>query len=483
MEVEDDDARYRALLANDTRFDGMFFVGISTTGIYCRPVCPARKARRKSCTFFPTAAAAEEAGYRPCLRCRPELAPTTSPYEERFSQAAAILSDIQSGAMNGGRRLSELAGRHSMSVRQLRRVVTQATGATPVQLAQTSRLLLAKQLLTETDLPITEIAFTSGFSSLRRFNELFSASYRMPPTRFRNGVVAGRGEQAVELLLTYRPPMSWPDLLDFLAARAIRGVEEVSGHAYRRTVAIGECHGWVAIEPAAKGDQLIVRVAPALAPTLQPVLAALRHLFDLHARPDLIDGHLAQSPHLAPLVERRPGLRVPGAFEGFELAWRAILGQQVTVKGATTLARRFAERFGRPVDTPHPGVTTLTPTPERVARASVESVAKLGLPLKRAACLIALAEFCCDDASRLAPGSPPGRTYEQLVALPGLGPWTAEYIAMRALHWPDAFPETDLGLQRALRARATSCVRKVAESWRPWRSYAAMHLWMQPKGL
>jgi AraC family transcriptional regulator of adaptative response / DNA-3-methyladenine glycosylase II len=477
--VQDDDARYRALLANDRRFDGLFFVGISTTGIYCRPVCPARKARRSSCTFFPSAAAAEESGYRPCLRCRPELAPTSSPYEQRFARAAAVVAHIQAGGLNGENGLDELASFHGMSVRQLRRVVGQATGVSPVQLAQTARLLLAKQLLTETKLTVTNVAFASGFASLRRFNEVFRASYRMAPSRFRKGARSPRGEAPLELLVAYRPPLQWDELLRFLSARAIQGVEQVAGQAYRRTASLGGCTGWVEVQPAARENQLALRLAPALTPVLQPLLALIRDVFDLHAEPSLVDEHLARTALLAPLVERRPGLRVPGAFDGFELAWRAVLGQQVSVRGATTLAGRFAARFGTPFETPFEGLSLQTPSATRVARATPEQVAKLGLPRTRAASLVALARLCRSTPALLRSGARPDATRERLLALPGIGPWTADYVAMRALHWPDAFPATDLGLRHALQARGVTPSREVAEPWRPWRSYAAMHLWAQ----
>ncbi len=477
--MQDDEARYRALLANDRRFDGLFYVGISTTGIYCRPVCPARKARRSSCTFYPTAAAAEEAGYRPCLRCRPELAPATSPYEQRFADAAALIARIQSGFLNGERSLDDLATLHGISVRHLRRVVRDAAGVSPIQLAQTSRLLLAKQLLTETRLPITEIAFASGFSSLRRFHEAFSSSYRMPPGRFRKGERRARTEAPLELRLGYRPPLAWPELLSFLAARAIRGVEAIEGASYRRTVWLQGARGWVEVEPAASGHALVVRLPSALTPALPGLLARLRDLFDLYGRPDLVDAHLSKAPRLAPLVARRPGLRVPGAFDGFELAWRAVLGQQVSVRGATTLAGRFAERFGRGISTPHAGLTQLTPTAGRVARADPAQVAEIGLPRTRAASLVALAGLCRAQPSLLGPGSTPDEARERLMALPGIGPWTSEYIAMRALRYPDAFPESDLGLLRALGGSGLAQLRKTAQPWRPWRSYAAMHLWCQ----
>ncbi len=478
--MEEDDIRYRALCANDPRFDGLFFVGIKTTGIYCRSLCPARRAHQKNCTFYNTAAAAEGSGYRPCLRCRPELAPSCSPYEQQFNKAAALIAQIQGGALNGEKRLTDLATRHGLSVRQLRRIVKGAAGVTPVQLAQTSRLLLAKQLLTESELPVTEIAFASGFASLRRFNELFAASYSMPPSRFRRvprRASSIRPGGALELRLAYRPPLAWDALLAFLKPRAIPGVESVESGIYRRTLQIGEGRGTLDVSLDAPANQLRVQISSGLTPVLQVLLARVRDLFDLHSRPSLVDEHLARSKHLSALVKRCPGLRVPGTMDSFELAWRAVLGQQVSVVGASTLAGRFAKRFGEPFEEPRGALTGFTPRPEEVARTSVREIAAIGIPLKRAQSLQALAGLCCDEPELLAPGSPADRVRENLQTLPGIGPWTAEYVVMRALRWPDAFPASDLGIKRALKRESPNECLELAKDWSPWRSYAALHLW------
>ncbi len=474
----DADVCYKALLASDRRFDGLFFVGISTTGIYCRPVCPAKKARRKSCTFYVTAAAAELDGYRPCMRCRPERAPTVAPYEERAATVSGIVARIQEGCLNGEADVEALAADFDLCSRQLRRIVREGTGASPIQLAQTSRLLLAKQLLTETDLSVTRVAFASGFSSVRRFNESFATHYCMPPSRLRQrGAVKQVGE-SLTLRLSYRPPFAWEDLLKFIERRAISGVEAVHAGSYRRTVVLGEYSGWVEVARNGESNSLVVRVSSTLAPALQLLLARLRDLFDLHARPDVIDEHLADHALLAKLVARRPGLRVPGAFDGFELAWRAILGQQISVRGASTLAGRFAEQFGEPAETPFKELTRLSPTPEAVLAIGVEDIAEIGLPLARASSLRGLASTCLHEPTLLCPGAPIQRTTDRLLAITGIGPWTASYITMRAHHWPDAFLESDLGIKQALGVKRASDIITASEPWRPWRAYAAMHLWM-----
>lgn len=475
----DGDVCYKAVLGSDRRFDGLFFAGVSTTGIYCRPICPAKKPRRKSCTFYVSAAAAENAGFRPCLRCRPELAPALAPYEARLAAASGIVARIQEGYLNGDADVECLAADFGLSSRQLRRLVRDLTGASPIQLAQTSRLLLAKQLLTETKLPVTQIAFASGFSSVRRFNESFATHYRMPPSRLRQCAGVDPANGSLTLRLSYRPPIAWDELLEFLEARAIAGVEEVCDGGYRRTVALGGYVGWV--EVARNGDRssLVVRAASTLVPVLQPLLARLRDLFDLHARPDVIDEQLAADASLSTNVKRRRGLRVPGAFDGFELAWRAILGQQVSVRGASTLAGRFARRFGAKVETPFPNLTHQTPTPDSIATVRPKEIAKTGLPAARASSLRDLAVLCVAKPSLLRPGSLVQQSSARLLAIAGVGPWTASYIAMRALHFPDAFPETDLGIRHALGLKRPLDVMQASQPWRPWRAYAAMHLWMR----
>jgi AraC family transcriptional regulator of adaptative response / DNA-3-methyladenine glycosylase II len=337
----DAESCYRALAARDARFDGVFFVGVTTTGIYCRPVCPARTARRDRCRFFPSAAAAEQAGFRPCLRCRPELAPGHAPVDATRHLAYAVAARIEAGGLDDGGGLEALAAEFGRSSRQLRRAVRQELGVSPVDLAQTHRLLLAKQLLTETRLPVIQVALASGFASVRRFNALFRSHYRLTPSRLRRATGSGAGEESIRLRLAYRPPLAWSELLGFLADRALPGVECVTGSSYLRTAALGKHRGWLRVEPEDGRDALGVELSMSLVPVLPPLLARLRNLFDLTARPDVIVSHLGGDARIGPAVRRCPGLRVPGAFHGFELAVRAVIGQQVSVRAATTVAGRL----------------------------------------------------------------------------------------------------------------------------------------------
>jgi len=489
----DDDACYRALTARDARFDGLFFVGVKTTGIYCRPVCTAKTPRRASCRFFvgtafSGAALAEQAGFRPCLRCRPELAPGLAPIESGRTIARAAAARIEGGALADGAGIEQLAASLGLSSRQLRRVVRKELGVSPVELAQTNRLLLAKRLIADTELPMTQVAFAAGFESVRRFNALFRKHYRLAPSALRRKsigpTIAG---DSIRLTLAYRPPLAWSALLRFLAARAIPGVECVADGAYHRTVAIGEQRGWLRVTHRPERRSLAVELSTALAPALPSILARLRSLFDLDARPDVIAGHLSHDETLARLIAERPGLRmlglrVPGAFDSFELGLRAILGQQVSVRGASTLAGRFAERFGEPIATPLPCLNRITPTAAALAAARTSTIAGLGLPTARAESIRALAGAVARGEIDLEPGLDPAATVSQLVELPGIGPWTAEYIAMRALRAPDAFPAGDLGLKKAMGLASAKGLERAAEGWRPWRAYAAMTLWesLQP---
>lgn len=473
----DDDTCYRALTARDPRFDGLFFVGVKSTGIYCRPVCTAKTPGRSRCRFFPHAALAEQAGFRPCLRCRPELAPGFAPVDATRTVAHAAAARIEAGSLNNGSGLEELAAELGLSSRQLRRCVRKVLGVSPVELAQTNRLLLAKRLIAETALPLTQVAFAAGFESVRRFNALFLSHYRLSPSKLRRATVRPVAAECLRLTLSFRPPLAWDELLRFLAARAIPGVEQLKDDTYERTVAIGEHRGWLRVARIADRNQLAVELSTALAPALPVLLVRLRNLFDLDARPDVIDDHLAQDPRLAPLVKRRPGLRVPGAFDPFELSVRAVLGQQVSVRGASTLAGRVAERFGEAIETPVAGLDRLTPTAAAIAATRSSSLQSVGLPSARAETLrnlaVAVAKRQIDFAATLKPTA----VMEKQQQLPGIGPWTAEYIAMRALRWPDAFPSGDLGLKKALGSSSARAVEALAEKWRPWRSYAAMHLW------
>ena len=473
----DDDVCYRALLARDTRFDGVFFVGVKTTGIYCRPVCTAKTPGRDRCRFFASAALAEQAGFRPCLRCRPELAPGLAPVDSARTIARAAAARIEAGALTDGGSLEKLAADLGLSSRQLRRSVRKELGVAPVELAQTNRLLLAKRLIAETQLPMVQVAFAAGFESVRRFNALFRSHYRLTPSTLRRSSSKEVAADCLRLTLAYRPPLDWAALLRFLAARAIPGVECVAGVAYQRTVGIGEHRGWLRVSPVANRNLLAVDLSTALAPALPSILVRLRNLFDLDARPDVIAGHLALDPLLATQVKNQPGLRLPGAFDSFELGMRALLGQQVTVRGASTLAGRFAQRFGEAIETPLACLNRIAPTAETLSAVRPSTLAGLGLPSARAESLRNLASVVARREINLEPGVDPTAIVARLVELPGIGPWTAEYIAMRALRWPDAFPAGDLGLLKASRLKSAKALEKAAERWRPWRAYAAMHLW------
>lgn len=473
----DDDACYRALAARDARFDGLFFVGVKTTGIYCRPVCTAKTPGRARCRFFESAVLAEKSGFRPCLRCRPELAPGHAPVDSVRTIARAAATRIEAGALSNGGNLEDLAASLGISSRQLRRAVRQELGVSPVELAQTNRLLLAKRLIAETHLPMVQVAFAAGFESVRRFNALFRSHYRLTPSMLRRAPSKAVAKESLRLVLAYRPPLDWEAMLRFLAARAIPGVECATGDAYHRTVGIGEHRGWLRVSPIANRHLLAVDLATTLAPALPSILVRLRNLFDLDAQPDIIAGHLALDRRLAPWVARQPGLRVPGAFDSFELGLRAILGQQVSVRGASTLAGRVAQRFGEAIETPLACLNRISPTAESVAAARGTAVAGFGLPGARAESIRNLARVVARGEIDLEPGVDPAATVARLMELPGIGPWTAEYIAMRALRWPDAFPAGDLGLVKASRLKSAKALEEAAEEWRPWRSYAAMYLW------
>jgi AraC family transcriptional regulator, regulatory protein of adaptative response / DNA-3-methyladenine glycosylase II len=475
----DPDTCYQALLSRDARFDGRFFAGVATTGIYCRPVCPVKPPKRENCTFFPSAAAAESAGFRPCLRCRPELAPGDSSIEANARLARRAASLIEDGILDG-LNLSGLADRLGVTDRHLRRVFRTELGASPVRFAQTHRLLLAKRLLTDTDLSITDVAMASGFSSVRRFNALMKEHYRMSPTGLRRKAGNGEGSDVITLQLGYRPPLAWEELMAFLRARAIKGVDSVAEGRYRRTVGVeaeGRLHcGWIEVFLNPRRPALVVRLDGALVRVISQILAGVKRLFDLSAHPIEI------ASVLGPLAQNRPGLRVPGAFDGFETAVRAILGQQITVKAASTLAGRFAEALGERVQTPFQELRFLFPKPCKIAECGVSEIAQLGIVSQRAQSIIALARAVADGRLLLEPGGDVEETLKALMNLPGIGVWTAQYVAMRALAWPDAFPHTDHGVMKAMNETNPAKVLAAAEKWRPWRAYAAMHLWTSLKG-
>ncbi len=480
----------RALDARDPRFDGLFYVGIVTTRIYCRPTCPSRRADPDHRRFFVSAAAAERAGFRPCLRGRPELAPGAALGDALSRLAYAAARRIVAGGLNG-RSVADLAAELAVSERHLRRAMQRSIGVSPAELARTQRLLLARRLLAETTLSVTDIAFASGFQSLRRFNVAFRERYGMAPSALRRparrrarprGAAAAAtalAEPASDLVratLAYRPPLAWDLLLAFLQRHATPGVEVVAGHRYGRTVRLEGRTGVVWAEDAPSERQLRVDITPSLLPVLMPLLARLRQLFDLDAQPAVVDGHLGQGG-LADLVRRRPGVRLPGAVDGFEVALRVLLGAGRSAEAGRELARRVAAALGEPIESGVPGLDRLAPCAARIVAAGAAELAAFGLPRSRAEAAVALARAVAAGSLRLEPGGDLERTRRALLAA-GLGERLATLVLMRALDWPDAFPATDRSLQLAAGARGAGELRAAAERWRPWRAYAALHLWL-----
>jgi AraC family transcriptional regulator, regulatory protein of adaptative response / DNA-3-methyladenine glycosylase II len=470
------DQCYTIIKSRDERYDGRFFTGVLTTGIYCRPICPAPRPKTENVRFFVTAAAAEEAGLRPCLRCRPESSPGTPDWCGTSATVNRALRLIGEGVMDAYG-LPAVAERLHVGPRQLRRLFGQHLGASPITVAQNRRLLFAKKLITETTLPMTEIAFSAGFSSIRRFNDALQKVYGRPPTVLRKEETRPLGQGHLQLKLAYRPPYDWAAILNFLGARAIPGVALVEGNGYRRTAKIGEAIGLIRVEHDPAKHSLLLTISPSLSRGLIQIVDRMRALFDLQADPMEIGNHLGQDARLSPLVVQRPGLRVPGAWDGFETAVRAILGQQVSVKGATTLSGRLAAACGDPVETGEAGLTHLFPTPQQVCTADLSG---LGLTGQRIVAVQTLARAVRDGELVLATAVSLDDLIGQLLQLPGIGDWTAHYIAMRVFGEPDAFPAGDLVLRKVVgngTAVSAKQLRQTAESWRPWRAYAAMHLW------
>ena len=476
----DHDACYRALSQRDSRFDGRFFTAVKTTGIYCRPVCPARTPFSKNVVFYPTAAAAQEAGFRPCLRCRPETAPDMGAWRGTSNTVSRALSLIELGALDQGD-VATLSERLGVGERQLRRLFRQHLGASPIAVAQTRRILLAKQLIHETRLPMAEIAFASGFGSVRRFNEAFQELFkRAPAERRRQGGddVAWQTDGELSLLLRYQPPYDWTAMLGFLEQRAIPGMESVVDDCYTRAIALDGEQGTVSIR-LGECNALSAGIRVARLAAVPGIIARLRRVFDLAADPLAICAHLAKDSVLAPLVKKRPGLRVPGAWDGFELAVRAVLGQQISVTAAVRLAARLVAKYGEPLAVPRHGLTHCFPRPEALAKADLT---KLGMPKARAATLSAVAAAVVADPDVFGANCGLEEAVQRLRAIRGVGEWTAQYIALRQLREPDAFPASDIGVLRALtdargqRPKAAEVLAR-AENWRPWRAYAAQHLW------
>ena len=481
------DSCYLAMKARDARFDGCFFTGVTSTGIYCRPVCKVRTPRRENCRFFDHAAQAEQAGFRPCLRCRPELAPNSLRWS--IQDASAILArqavrllDEPDAWREGVPVLEQLAARLGVSDRHVRRIFEAEFGVSPVQYLQTRRLLTAKQLLADTDLPITQVALISGYSSVRRFNAAFAGHYGLNPTQLRrNGSERAGGGIAVKL--GYRPPYDVEAMLAFFRKRQIGGIESVAEQAepprLARSFAVESAgerfSGWLAVEFMPDQHQVLLRLSDSLRGMLPLLIRRVRAWLDLDADPRSIN---------AVLHERFPdgdGLRVPGSMSGHELAVRAVLGQQITVAAARTLAQRLVDRFGEPVQTPWPAINRLFPTPAALAAGSRDALGQLGIVKQRQAAIIAISQAVADNRLELHAGADVPATIAALKELPGIGEWTAQYIAMRALRWPDAFPAGDVALHKALDVMAARNPAREAEAasqaWKPWRSYAVIRAW------
>lgn len=481
------DACYLALAARDARFDGRFFTGVTSTGIYCRPVCRVRTPKRDNCRFFQLAAQAESAGFRPCLRCRPELAPGAGAWSIEDAgrilagQAARWLDEPEAWG-DAPPTVDRLAARLGVSDRHVRRIFEAHLGVSPLQYLQTRRLLTAKQLLTDTPLPVTQVALISGFASVRRFNAAFLAHYRLSPTQLRRtGPSLAAAPLGTTVRLGYRPPYDVAAMLAFFRQRQLDGVEAVTlattdqpGQLARswRVVSGGQTHtGWVVCTFNAAQHQVLLQVSDSLRGVLPLVMRRMRALLDLDADPHAIHEVLgARFPDT-------PGLRVPGCVDGFELAVRAVLGQQITVAAARTLAQRVVATFGEPVDTPLPGVTRLFPSASVLARAGGEALGQLGIVKQRQAAITALAQAVASGALALHAGVDVAATVAQLKTFPGIGDWTAQYIAMRALRWPDAFPAGDVALHKALGVKGEREAQAASDAWKPWRSYAVLRAW------
>jgi AraC family transcriptional regulator of adaptative response / DNA-3-methyladenine glycosylase II len=486
MELPDRETCYRALQSRDSRFDGLLFVGVTSTGIYCRPVCPARTAKRENCRFFGSAAAAQEAGFRPCLRCRPETAPDLASWRGTSNTVSRALALISDGALDGnGASVEGLAGRLGVGERHLRRLFIQHLGASPIAVAQTRRILFAKQLIHETTMPMTEVAWAAGFGSIRRFNEIFRALFRRPPGALRRKASSNSlsAEAGVTLLLRYRPPYDWNSMLDFLRLRAIPGVELVEKESYLRTIEIDGLTGSVRITHRPEQQSLAVTIYFPRVQSLPAIISRVRRVFDLGADIETIDAHLSLDPLLAPFVAQRPGLRAPGGWDGFELAVRAILGQQVSVAAARRLAEQLVTNHGERVSSEsvnEPRLTHVFPDARRLAQAKSIVV---GMPAARRSALKELANAALADPHLFRCFGSIEETIARLSKIRGVGEWTAQYIALRALRETDAFPASDVAILRG--AEVVDGARPTvphlllrSESWRPWRAYAAQHLWI-----
>ena len=475
----------RARLARDPRFDGQFFIGVNTTGIYCRPICPAVSPKRENIAYFPSAAAAAagEAGFRPCLRCRPECAPGTPAWSGTSTTVRRGLRLISSGALDDGN-VEQLAERLGVTSRHLRRLFGRHLGASPLAVASTQRLHFAKRLIDETALPMSRIAEAAGYGSVRRFNDSMKANYGRTPRELRTGNARRKltvDAATLSVRLAYRKPFEWQSLLEFFALRATPGVESVTGDRYRRTASLNGSHAVIELQANEASGHLLLTLYGVATTSLFETVQRCREMFDLDAPVADISAVLERDPVLARLLLKQPGVRVPGSWDGFELAVRAILGQQVSVKAATTLAGRIAASYGEALVLPD-GVaqgelSRVFPQAERLQRARLENC---GIIRARADTIRTLARVVSRGELSFDASQDPDEFCEALKTIKGIGDWTAQYVAMRCLKNPDAFPASDLGLikaiERPLRVTPAKLLAR-AEEWRPWRAYAALLLW------
>jgi AraC family transcriptional regulator of adaptative response / DNA-3-methyladenine glycosylase II len=477
----DPEACYRAVKTRDSRFDGRLFVGVHSTGIYCRPICPARTPKFENLSFFTNAAAAQEAGFRPCLRCRPECSPEIGAWRGTSNTVSRALALIGDGFLDGDADVDALAARLGVGERQLRRLFQKHLGASPITVAQTRRVHLAKQLIHDTSMSMVDVALASGFGSVRRFNDTFRTLYKRPPSELRRRNVR---DPEITITLSYAPPYDWAAMMEFFGARAIEGVEAVTAERYTRTIAIDGVQGTVSVAPVAGRHALAATIAFPNVKALPSIVSRLRRMFDVGADVRAITAHLKKDARLTQAIKARPGLRVPGAWDPFELAMRAVLGQQITVAAARKLAGKLTALCGAPLSSSVPGLTHTFPSAAQVAEADLSA---MGMPGARLRTLTAVAKATLADRDLFNTAVDLESAVARLCALPGIGEWTAQYIALRALHEPDAFPASDVGLLRAMddhlgrRATAEELL-EIAQSWRPWRAYAAQHLWTADAG-
>jgi len=494
--IEDPERCYQAALSKDARFDGWFFCGVTSTGIYCRPSCPARTPKPENIRFYASAAAAQQAGFRACLRCRPDATPGSPEWNLRADAVARAMRLIRDGIVDR-EGVEGLARRLGYSVRQLNRLITTEVGTGPLALARAQRSQTARILLETTDLSISHVAFAAGFASVRQCNETVQQIFADTPSGLRkrvNQTVAGRRAtaerttQSIKLRLPVRLPFSPDSVLHFLGLRAMPGIEELSGSTYRRSLRLPHGHGVVSLTPLDEPNRGTGYVEGQLHLSdlrdLTTAVSRCRQLLDLDADPVAVVDAFRHDPILGPLVAEHPGRRVPGAADGFELAVRAVIGQQVSVTGARTVAGRLVMAAGEMLPEANGGITHLFPTPTALIELAERDPAAFSMPTSRRKALVALAEAVASGHVVIDPGADPVELRTSLVALPGIGPWTAEYVAMRALRDPDAFMPTDLGIRRAAHTLGLpddpEFLTALTETWRPWRSYAMAHLWSMP---